>query len=163
MKKLTTISLFIFWAAVAAILTAGLVFYQNNKPAAGSPTSSSQTPDLTSGATITLNMQEIAKHNSAADCWLLISNKVYNVTGYLGSHPGGAGAIIPACGHDATQDFATKDIGRPHSSFAASLLTNYYIGDLNQTLAPQQVQQNVQGTNSLTPPPGGGGREYEDD
>jgi cytochrome b involved in lipid metabolism len=82
------------------------------------------------------------------------------VTSYLGIHPGGAGAILPYCGKDATTAFATKDISRPHSSAASNLLTNYYIGDLNQTLGQQQVQQNVQNTNSTTPQSSG---EFEND
>jgi len=56
------------------------------------------------------------------------------VTGYLTIHPGGAGTITPYCGQEATQAFATKDIGRPHSSRAASMLNDYYVGDLNQTV-----------------------------
>jgi cytochrome b involved in lipid metabolism len=167
MKKLTTISLFIFWMALTATLAAGLIFFQNNKsPANGaSQNPSAQNPGVNVAADTILNLTEIARHNTPADCWLLISNKVYNVTSYLGSHPGGAGTIIPYCGADATLAFATKDIGRPHSSGAAALLTNYYIGDLNQTTTQQQIQQNVQNTKSV-PMPGGGGRngeEFEDD
>ncbi len=117
-------------------------------------------PTQTNGAI--LNMTEIAKHNSRSDCWLLINNKVYNVTSFLSAHPGGASTITPHCGQEATQAFNTKDIGRPHSGTAASMLASYYIGDLNQTTSQQQIQQNVQNTNTVVPPTGGG-REGEDD
>jgi len=131
MKKLTTISLFIFWAIVVAILTAGLVFYQKqNCP----PAAKVNNPVGSSGGQVTLNLAEIAKHNNPSDCWLLINNKVYDVTSFLGAHPGGAGTITPYCGKEATQAFETKDIGRPHSSRAASMLNDYYVGDLNQTI-----------------------------
>lgn len=92
-KKFVTISLFIFWAIVVAVLIAGLVFYDKNKQTV-SPSTSINNLGLKPGEKITLNLTEIAKHNSVNDCWLLINNKVYNVTNYLGQHPGGASTII---------------------------------------------------------------------
>lgn len=44
---------------------------------------------------IKLTVQEIAKHNLTSDCWLIINNKVYNISGYLGLHPGGVSVISP--------------------------------------------------------------------
>jgi len=143
MKKLTTISLFIFWVITAAILTAGLVFYQNNK----SMPALSNFPDLAvvsfsadlsgSGSApgaATLSLAVIAQHSSLQDCWLLIDNKVYNVSSYLSSHPGGVEIIIPYCGKEATNAFATKDGKGSHSDYAHSLLANYYVGTLNQAI-----------------------------
>jgi len=106
-------------------------------------------PPASSGANITLNAQEIAKHNSTKDCWLIINGKIYNVTSYLGAHPGGAGAIAPYCGKDGTAAF----VGLPHSQNANSLLSGYYIGNLNQTAGVQQIQQNIQNTAQTTPLP----------
>ena len=34
-------------------------------------------------------MQEVALHNSAEDCWLVISGVVYDCTYFLDDHPGG--------------------------------------------------------------------------
>lgn len=162
MKKLITISIFIFWAVVVAILTAGLVFYQNNKNTANSPYHNylaGNNPGVTSGngtgadlagnqgntgatknlgQVSTLSLTEIAKHNKASDCWLLINNKVYSVSGYLSAHPGGAGTIIPSCGKEATQLFDTKGTGKPHSANANSMLADYYVGDLNQVFNNSQ-------------------------
>jgi len=163
MKKIVTISLFIFWAVVTAVLTAGLVFYQNQasqRLAINSPINNEQTNGQSQ---LILNLTEITKHNSINDCWLLINNKVYNVTSYLTSHPGGVGTISPYCGQEATRAFQTKDRGQSHSSGANSLLANYYIGDLNQTIGQQQIQQNVQQTNSVPPSNLGGENEFEDD
>ena len=128
MKKLTTISLFIFWALVAALLTSGLVFYQNNRQSPVKQQADTQAK--------VLSMDEIAKHNSVSSCWLLIEGKVYDVTSYIYQHPGNADTILPTCGTDATQAYNTK--GRtsrpsPHSQNAHELLKAYYIGDFGQT------------------------------
>lgn len=145
MKKLTTISLIIFAILTSAILTAGLVFYQNNKNGQpelnnsglnNSAASSSASSSAGSGATpaVTLNLAEVAKHSSLKDCWVIISNKVYNVSGYLSAHPGAAASIIPYCGKEASKAYATKDKNTPHSDYAVSLLANYYVGNYNQKI-----------------------------
>lgn len=161
MKKIVGISLFIFWAFVAAILTAGLVFYQNNKNSpAGNSILNSKTNDPAQEKQITLDATEVAKHNSTGNCWIIINSKVYNVTGYLRSHPGGAGTITLYCGKDATPAFQAQG----HSSYANNLLSSYYVGDLNQSVGTAQVEQNIQNTNG-TPPPINrrDDDEYEDD
>ena len=171
MKKLTTISLFIFGVVVAAILAAGLVFYQNKKdsralspqtgnlvpsttvksttiPSTPSKTKSTKIPSspnkpitIPPANTITLNMVEIAKHNNQNDCWMLISGKVYDITNYFGSHPGGSSTMTPSCGTDATAAYMTKDPyatssgnRSAHSYRAESQLADYYIGNFNQTI-----------------------------
>ena len=37
--------------------------------------------------------EEVFKHKTADDCWLLIEGKVYDVTKYLDEHPGGSGTV----------------------------------------------------------------------
>lgn len=161
MKKLVGISLFIFWAVVTASLVAGLVYYQNKPCHCPLPQITGANPTAREPGQLTLDMAEIAKHSTVKDCWLLISNKIYNVSNYLTAHPGGVSAISPYCGKEATRSFQTKDLGRPHSSYANQLLTDYYIGDLNQKIGQQQIQNNIQKTNAVPPPAGGG--EYEND
>jgi cytochrome b involved in lipid metabolism len=50
------------------------------------------------------DMAEISKHATAADCWMSIEGKVYNVTSFVNSHPGGE-KILKGCGTDATMLF----------------------------------------------------------
>lgn len=180
MKKLTTISLFIFGVIVIAVLVAGLVFYQDKKinaipdvktsdqtvvPVPKDTTTTKETksntntntnptkpstpttpvtpvPPVVTPSTTTLNMTEIAKHNSKSDCWLLISGKVYDITGYFGSHPGGNSTMTPTCGEDATAAYATQNPNATgsstrsaHSARATSLLNDYYIGNFNQSVS----------------------------
>lgn len=158
MKKLVGISLFVFFAAVTAIIIAGLVFYQESKinpPVLPSPSV------LADSGVIVLDSQEVGKHNSATDCWTIINGKVYNLTSYLSVHPGGAVPMLPYCGKEASQAFATKDTGSAHSANASNILASYYIGNLNQITSKAQIQQNIQTTSQVTASPGRG--EENDD
>lgn len=77
------------------------------------------------------SMEDVAKHNTRDDCWLLIHDKVYDLTAFIDSHPGGV-AILEGCGRDATELFETRPMGSktPHSDKARTRLDEYYIGDL---------------------------------
>jgi len=70
-------------------------------------------------------MEEVSKHSLANDCYLVINNKAYGVSGYLDQHPGGRKAIIEQCGQEASRVFSAI-----HSNFAWDLLKNYYIADV---------------------------------
>ncbi|QRD83422.1 FMN-dependent dehydrogenase-domain-containing protein [Aspergillus flavus] len=48
---------------------------------------------------------EVAHHNKENSCWVVLYGKVYDVTHFLSSHPGGAQAILRVSGRDATDDF----------------------------------------------------------
>ncbi len=141
MKKLIGISLIIFWTAVIAIAILGLgrnAPVSNISPGGGVPTTTIQNLGQ-----ITLNLKEVAKHNSENSCWMIIGNKIYDVTSYLPIHPGGVQSMLPYCGQDATQAFNTKGgKGGPHSSYADNLLAAYLVGDLNQIINKQQLQKN---------------------
>ena len=40
------------------------------------------------------SMAEVAKHNSADSCWLVIDGEVYDVTSFLQEHPGGKRVLL---------------------------------------------------------------------
>ncbi len=73
---------------------------------------------------------DVAAHNKSADCWLIIDQKVYDVTSYIPNHPGGQ-QLLAGCGVDATGLFTgTTGMGRMHSAAAKAMLANYQIGKL---------------------------------
>ncbi|KAI3681896.1 hypothetical protein L6452_36702 [Arctium lappa] len=82
--------------------------------------------EMTSDAKI-LSFEEVSKHNSKTDCWLIISGKVYDVTPFLDDHPGGDDILILATEKDATEDF--EDVG--HSQDAKDLMKDYYVGEID--------------------------------
>jgi len=50
-------------------------------------------------------MEEVAKHNTKDDCWVVVSGEVLDVTAFLPEHPGGEKAILLYAGKDATEEF----------------------------------------------------------
>jgi len=54
--------------------------------------------------------QEIEKHNTEQDCWLVVDNKVYDVTSVLKWHPGGKAAVLGHAGkvhQETSNEFAS--------------------------------------------------------
>nr|AAY59538.1 nitrate reductase [Cylindrotheca fusiformis] len=78
----------------------------------------------------TFTMEEIRKHNTEEDCWIIVNNRVYDATEYLELHPGGTDSIVINAGEDATEDFVAI-----HSMKATKMLEKYYIGDLDTAAA----------------------------
>lgn len=100
------------------------------KPIIANPTN----PPLTTSS-VTLSTAEVSAHNTTSNCWLIISNNVYNVTNYLVAHPGGVSVIANYCGKEATLAFQTRGgSGSNHSSTAYSLLNNYLVGSIGSTI-----------------------------
>lgn len=109
------------------IITAGIILQNgfNNPPNNNSNNQESAADNEN------FTLENIANHNKETDCYLAINNKVYNVTDFIPTHPGGQ-AILQGCGTDATTLFETRPMGSktPHSQNARDLLQLYYIGDL---------------------------------
>ncbi|XP_058196934.1 cytochrome b5 [Rhododendron vialii] len=81
-------------------------------------------------------LAEVAEHNNAKDCWLIISDKVYNVTNFLEDHPGGDEVLLSATGKDATDDF--EDVG--HSTSARAMMDEFYVGDIDSSSIPSKTK-----------------------
>jgi cytochrome b involved in lipid metabolism len=164
MKKITSISLFIFFAIVTAVLTAGLVFYQDSKNINTNALNTNiNNTDITPGGIMVLDLIEVAKHNTNTNCWIIVNSKVYNISNYASSHPGGTRNILDYCGKEATVAFDTKgNKGQPHSTSANNMLDQYFVGNLNQDVSQSTINtstQNAQVNNTNT----NKGGDYEDD
>ena len=69
------------------------------------------------------DLNEIFENNTKESLWLLIDNKVYDVTNF--KHPGGKQILLQNAGQDATTQF--EDIS--HSPKADEYMKDLYIGD----------------------------------
>ncbi|RNA11075.1 fatty acid desaturase 2 [Brachionus plicatilis] len=61
-----------------------------------------------------ISWDEVKKHNTKDNCWIVVNNFVYNVTSFKKNHPGGAKIIEFYAGQDATEVFNAfhKDFDR---------------------------------------------------
>jgi len=59
----------------------------------------------TATALPTLSMDDVAKHNTKEDCWVVLYGKAYDLTKFGRVHPGGANLIYDNAGKDATALF----------------------------------------------------------
>ena len=50
-------------------------------------------------------MEEVAKHNTKEDIWVVVKGVVMDLSNFLDDHPGGANALLNFCGRDATEEF----------------------------------------------------------
>ncbi|BFZ12904.1 hypothetical protein BsWGS_15943 [Bradybaena similaris] len=72
-------------------------------------------------------LSELKAKKGSRETYLIIHNKVYNVTKFLEEHPGGEEVLLEQAGADATEAF--EDVG--HSTDARDLMKSYYVGDLH--------------------------------
>lgn len=75
----------------------------------------------------TISKEEVAKHNKRDDVWIIIDNKVYDVTTF-DAHPGGFELFVDNAGKDATLGFEAEE----HSAAAKKQMKQYLIGNLDQ-------------------------------
>ena len=52
-----------------------------------------------------ITRDELRRHRSQYDCWMVLRGKVYNVTKYIPYHPGGVDEIMRGAGIDGTKLF----------------------------------------------------------
>lgn len=50
-------------------------------------------------------LEEVAKHKTEKDCWVVVNGQVLNVSSFLADHPGGKKAILIYAGKDASEEF----------------------------------------------------------
>ena len=71
---------------------------------------------------------QVATHKTGSDCWSIINKKVYNLTSYVSSHPGGSAVISAICGKDGTSAFSGQHGGQ---ATPTSVLSGLIIGTLS--------------------------------
>lgn len=74
----------------------------------------------------TYTVADVATHNTSSDCWVIINNNVYNLTGFISTYSGGASVIKAQCGKNRTASFYSG----PHSVSTLSAISSYLLGPL---------------------------------
>jgi len=88
-------------------------------------------------STKTISLKEVKEHTKANSCWIVVHDKVYDITKFLEEHPGGEEILLEQAGGYATEAF--EDVG--HSSDARELMKDYLIGDLAKEDKEKQIFQ----------------------
>ena len=71
-------------------------------------------------------LKEVASHCTIESCWMVVFDKVYDLTDFIEYHPGGYEICMEYAGTDATNAFNEK----PHTIDAVDMLEKYLIGEL---------------------------------
>ena len=119
--------------AIGPLVTEGAA-PSTTEPTAEATATSKPSPTAAAG---TYTAAEVAKHNSATDCWSVVSGNVYDLTSYVSNHPGGSSVIKAICGKDGSAAFAGQHSG---ASKPNNVLAGYKLGALatgNSSPLPQ--------------------------
>ncbi|CAL4967210.1 unnamed protein product [Urochloa decumbens] len=97
---------------------------ETSESAQGTLKKSTSTPFMNT-ATAQYTMSEVRRHTSPDSAWIIVHGHIYDCTGFLKDHPGGADSILINAGTDCTEEFDAI-----HSDKARGLLEMYRVGEL---------------------------------
>jgi len=120
---------------------------------AGTTPDASGQPGSTTGALI-LSTAEVTKHNTRSDCWSIVKGKVYNLTSYVQSHPGGASVIANICGKDGSGAFSNVHGAQSKPN---NTLDGFLLGTVGSSISSQASQK------IITPPASSGSGEGDEE
>uniref|UniRef100_A0A914WMX5 Cytochrome-b5 reductase n=1 Tax=Plectus sambesii TaxID=2011161 RepID=A0A914WMX5_9BILA len=72
--------------------------------------------------------EELAKHCTQGDCWMIVHDKVYNVSAYMEYHPGGELELMRGAGTDATPLFTEIHPWVNYESMLRTCLVGQFVG-----------------------------------
>ncbi|EPS41998.1 hypothetical protein H072_4055 [Dactylellina haptotyla CBS 200.50] len=71
---------------------------------------------------------QVGEHDTKESLWVVIDEKVYDVSKFVDEHPGGEEVMLDVAGQDGTEAF--EDVG--HSDEAREILAQYIVGNLKR-------------------------------
>jgi len=72
---------------------------------AAAPSAPAAAPAAAPAPSASYTLQDVAKHATEKDCWVVVNDQVLDVTKFLPDHPGGKKAILLFAGKDASAEF----------------------------------------------------------
>ncbi|KAL5353758.1 hypothetical protein ACLOAV_001800 [Pseudogymnoascus australis] len=74
-----------------------------------------------------IDIEELKQHGGPESPWFVVNGEVYDGTGFLEGHPGGAQSIISAAAMDVSEEFLAI-----HSETAKAMMSKYHVGTLDK-------------------------------
>jgi len=90
-------------------------------------------------------LAQVKEHNKSSDLWIIIHDRVYNLTRFLSEHPGGREVLEEVAGKNATKAF--DDIG--HSKDAIAQMKQYCIGEISDAERDSKEKEVRDSTSSV--------------
>lgn len=99
----------------------------SSEPSVAAPTPK-PTPKPVQPAVKAYTAAEVSMHSGESSCWSIVNGKVYDLTSFVGDHPGGDRNILKICGKDGTSAFDSQHEGdrKPNA-----MLDGFYLGELS--------------------------------
>ncbi len=85
-----------------------------------------------------LTGEEVAKHSSEKDCWVIVNGRAYDVTEFMPEHPGGAKIILKYAGKDATETYAPI---HPPDTLDKYLPKDKHLGEVNMSTVKKEQEE----------------------
>ncbi|XP_024359923.1 cytochrome b5 [Physcomitrium patens] len=79
---------------------------------------------------VVFSAEEVQRHVSPGDCWIIVRGKVYDISTFMDDHPGGDDVLLQAAGRDATEEF--DNVG--HSKAAIAQMETFHVGECPEVL-----------------------------
>jgi cytochrome b involved in lipid metabolism len=87
---------------------------------------------------VKLTGEEVAKHNNAESCWVIVHGRAYDVTEFLPEHPGGPKIILKYAGKDATEEY---DPIHPPDTLDKFLDKSKHLGEVDMNTVQQEAKE----------------------
>jgi len=84
------------------------------------------------GKTPEYTYEDVAKHNTPDDCWIVIHGKIYDPKPFLNEHPGGPTVITNRAGKEASKAF--DEVG--HTELATKQMKELLVGVIKEGSLP---------------------------
>lgn len=94
-----------------------------------------------------IDYEEVQKHNTKEDCWVIIHDKAYDVSDFVDEHPGGSAIILKYAGKNATKAF---DPIHPPDTLTKYLAPKHHLGEVSK---PPPKKKKAAGEAKAPPPP----------
>ena len=87
---------------------------------------------------VKLTGEEVAKHNTKEDCWVIVHGRAYDVTEFMPEHPGGPKVILKYGGKDATEEYAPI---HPPDTLDKFLDQSKHLGEVDMNTVEQEEKE----------------------